>query len=62
MTLKRRDGGVGHAILVLADTRRNRTALAAAPAAFATFPLRTAQVLKALAEGRDPGASGIVLL
>lgn len=60
--LKRRDGGADHVILVIADTKRNRDAIASAPSAFADFPLRTRQVLGALGAGRHPGASGIVLL
>jgi hypothetical protein len=60
--LKQRDGGLDHVILVISDTKRNRQALGTAPSAFAAFPLRTRQVLGALATGRHPGASGIVLL
>lgn len=62
LALKRRDGGVDHLILLVADTRRNRRALAAAPGAFADLPLRTRTVLGALARGEDPGAGGIVIL
>ncbi|MGZ8437925.1 MAG: helix-turn-helix domain-containing protein [Candidatus Limnocylindrales bacterium] len=60
--LKLRDGGAHHLVLLVADTRRNRRALAAAPAAFVSLPLRTRQVLRDLAAGRDPGTSGIVML
>ena len=62
LALKRRDGAVDHVILLLADTARNRRALAAAPAAFVGLPLRTREVLAALRDGRDPGQSGIVVL
>ncbi len=62
LALKQRDGGIDHAILLVADTRRNRMALAAAPGAFAALPLRTRGVLRALGAGRDPGSSGIVIL
>lgn len=62
LSLKRRDGGVDHVILLIADTRRNRRALAAAPAAFSDLPLDTRQIMTALAAGRDPGGSGIVIL
>jgi hypothetical protein len=62
LALKRRDGGVDHVILLVADTPRNRGALAAAPGAFADLPLRTREVLRALARGTHPGASGIVIL
>jgi transcriptional regulator with XRE-family HTH domain len=62
LALKRRDGGVDHLILLVADTPRNRQALAAAPAAFSDLPLRARAILTALAAGRDPGGSGIVML
>jgi transcriptional regulator with XRE-family HTH domain len=62
LSLKRRDGGLAHDILLIADTPRNRRALAAAPAAFSDFPLRGREILTALAAGRGPGGSGIVML
>jgi transcriptional regulator with XRE-family HTH domain len=62
LALKRRDGGFDRILLLVADTRRNRAALAAAPNAFSDYPLRTREVLAALAAGRDPGAGGIVVL
>ena len=60
--LKRRDGGEDHLILLVADTIRNRRALAAAPGAFADLPLKTREILAALSKGEDPGGSGIVVL
>lgn len=62
LTLKFRDGGADHVALLVADTRRNREAIASAPAAFADLPLRNRQVLRNLEAGRDPGASGLVIL
>jgi transcriptional regulator with XRE-family HTH domain len=62
LALKRRDGGEDHVILLVADTRRNRRALASAPGAFADLPLGTREILVALRKGRNPGASGIVIL
>jgi hypothetical protein len=62
LALKRRDAGEDHLILLVADTRRNRRALEAAPGAFANLTLRTREVLSALARGVDPGGSGIVIL
>lgn len=62
IALKLRDGGAHHVVLLVADTRRNRRALAAAPAAFADIPLRSRKVLRDLAVGRDPGLGGIVML
>lgn len=59
LALKLRDGGFDHVVLLLADTRRNRTA---APGVQRTMPLDTRAVLAALRQGRDPGASGVVVL
>ncbi len=62
LALKRRDGAFDHILLLVADTKGNRAALAAAPKAFGDYPLGTRQVLDALAAARDPGAGGIVVL
>jgi hypothetical protein len=62
LALKTRDGGVDHVLLLVADTRRNRIAIASAPAAFTGLQLRNRQVLRDLEAGRDPGASGLVIL
>jgi transcriptional regulator with XRE-family HTH domain len=62
LALKRRDGDVDHVILLVADTRRNRRALAGAPAAFADLQIRTREILAALRDCIDPGQSGIVIL
>jgi hypothetical protein len=62
LTLKQRDGDADHVILLVADTRRNRAALAAAPGAFAELPLRTREILAALGTGTRPTGSGIVIL
>lgn len=59
LALKRRDGDLAHVILLVADTRRNRDALGAAtPAAYSG----SRAVLAALRGGRDPGASGVVII
>jgi len=61
--LKARDLGVGRVVIVLAESAANRRALAeAADVIAADFPLGTRAVLRALSEGRDPGANGIVVL
>jgi transcriptional regulator with XRE-family HTH domain len=61
--LKQRDLGADRCLLVIAATRANRAALREADAAVAaSFPLRTREVLRALAADADPGANGIVLL
>ena len=63
LELKRRDGGIDHVILLVADTRANREALLAARSALEpAFPLKAASVLDALRNGTDPGGSGIVIL
>ncbi len=63
LSLKRRDGGVDHVILLLADTRHNREFVRAAGAGFgADFPVPGAMALQQLAAGEDPGGSSIVLL
>jgi uncharacterized protein (DUF2252 family) len=62
LALKVRDGGVDGVILVIADTARNRRALAAAPGSFSAFDRNARRVLSALAAGRDPGGSSLILL
>ena len=61
--LKSRDGSVDRLVLLLSDTRWNRQAVRAAGFGLTErCPLRTAAVVEALRAGRDPGASGIVML
>lgn len=61
--LKARDMDIARVIVVIAATPANRRALSAASDVLASeFPLRTRAVLKALAEGRDPGANGVVVI
>jgi hypothetical protein len=59
---KQRDGGVDVLILLAADTRRNRLALAAAPASFAGFSRNARATLRALRAGQNPGGSAIVFI
>jgi transcriptional regulator with XRE-family HTH domain len=59
---KRRDGGADHVILLVAGTRRNRRALAAAPAAFGGFSRDARAVLGALRRGEDPGRDALILV
>ncbi len=59
----RDDPTVRHVILVIADTRHNRAALAASRASLRdSFPLDTRDVMIRLAAGRCPGANGIVVI
>jgi hypothetical protein len=61
--LKKRDLPADRLVLVFAGTTTNRRALRElGQAAHLDFPLGTRAVLRALAEGRDPGADGIVVL
>ena len=62
LALKQRDGGEDHLLLLVADTRRNRQVLAAAPGAFPTLSRDARTSLRALATGRDPGPGAIVVL
>jgi hypothetical protein len=63
LTLKHRDDPGGHLILLVSDTRANRAGLRSLRDGLAELlPLRTREVLGAIADGRDPGAGGIVIL
>ena len=63
INLKQRDGELDHVILLVAETRANRRALAAASGALAAaFPISQRDCLRALREGRDPGGSSIIVL
>ena len=62
LALKIRDGAVDGVILIVADTPRNRRALASAPGSFNAFDRNARRVLSDLAEGRDPGGSSLLLL
>jgi hypothetical protein len=63
LSLKRRDGGVDHVILLLADTRHNRSFLrAAGQGLLGDFPVPGPVALERLAAGQDPQGSSIILL
>ena len=63
LALKRRDGNVDHVILLMADTRHNRSFLrAAGEGLHRDFPIPGRIALERLSEGRDPGGSSIILL
>ena len=59
---KQRDLGTGRVILVVGDTRHNRTIVATNPSVRARFPVSTRACLVALATGRDPGGDALVFL
>jgi transcriptional regulator with XRE-family HTH domain len=63
LSLKKRDGGVDHVVLVLADTRANRALMREfGDALRVNYPLDRRVALAALEAGRDPGGSAIILL
>lgn len=62
VALKQRDGHMDRVLLVVADTRRNRHALAATPNALPAFSRDARRALRALAAGQHPGQSAIVVL
>jgi transcriptional regulator with XRE-family HTH domain len=63
LMLKQRDAGLTSMVLVLADTRANREAVAAAdPTIRGAFPLEGRAVLAALRAGRAPEANGILFV
>lgn len=61
LALKVRDGQLDGLVLLVAMTRGNRRALAAADAALAGFPTPGRTILAALRAGRRPPGSGIVV-
>jgi len=63
LALKLRDDPGGHLILLVSDTRSNRAALRSMGVGLRELlPLETRAILTALAAGRDPGMSGVVIL
>ena len=61
IALKQRDGGVDQVLVVIADTRRNRRAIASAPLLFAGSSRDARRTFRALAAGRNPGGAVILL-
>jgi transcriptional regulator with XRE-family HTH domain len=63
LSRKVRDGQMPHVLLLVADTVRNREAVAAWGSGLsAMFPASARVTLEALRAGADPGGSGIVIL
>jgi transcriptional regulator with XRE-family HTH domain len=63
IALKARDGGAEAVLLVVGDTPRNREAIRSAGAMFTeAYPVPARAVMRALADGRHPGGSGLVFL
>lgn len=59
---KQRDLRIGRIVLLVADTRHNRTVVAGIPAIRARFPVSTRACLTALSQGRNPGGDALVFL
>lgn len=63
IALKRRDGGVDRVVLLLGDSRHNRSLLRDhADALLVHFPVPGRRALELLGAGVDPGGSAVVLL
>lgn len=63
LSLKKRDGDVDHVLLLLADTRANRAFMREyGDALRVNYPVEGRGALAALAAGRDPGGSAVILL
>jgi len=63
ITLKLRDDGADHVLLVVADTPRNRAAVRVmGPVVAESFPVPARVALAALSAGRHPGGSALVFL
>jgi transcriptional regulator with XRE-family HTH domain len=63
LSRKLRDGQMPHVLLLVADTVRNREAVAQWGSGLgAMFPVGARVTLEALRQGTDPGGSGIVIL
>jgi hypothetical protein len=63
IALKRRDGQMSAVVLLIARTTRNRNAIdGAGPGLREMFPIEARAMFASLADGSDPGGSGIVML
>jgi transcriptional regulator with XRE-family HTH domain len=59
---KQRDIGIGRVILLVADTRHNRSVFALVPSLRDRFPVSTRACLAALTVGRSPDGDALVIL
>ena len=60
---RRDDAGVSSVVLLMANTRHNRGLMVECGDGFrADLPLPAESILRALADGKDPGGSGVVLV
>jgi len=59
----RDDASIHHVLMLVADTRANRAALALGRETLrGNFPLDTREMLASLANGRCPGANGLIII
>jgi transcriptional regulator with XRE-family HTH domain len=61
-SLKHRDTGRGHVLLLVADTRANRAVLDSIRSPLVDEALTGRRIIEALAAGVDPGGNGVLLL
>ena len=59
---KLRDMKIERVILLVADTRHNRSVVRDTPGIHTRFPMSTRACLSALGRGRDPGGDGLIFL
>jgi transcriptional regulator with XRE-family HTH domain len=62
ISAKQRDLAIGRVILLVADTRHNRTVVGQDAAIRTRFPVSTRACLSALGRGVDPGGDSLVIL
>lgn len=62
ISAKARDLGVDRVVLLLADTRHNRTVVREVPGVRARFPIDAKTWFHAIAQGQDPGGDALVIL
>lgn len=62
ISAKARDLGADRVVLLLADTRHNRTVVREVPGVRARFPIDTKTWFRAIARGEDPVGDALVIL
>lgn len=63
ITLKMRDSGIDHVLLVVADTPAHRQAVVSAQVIIAeSFPISARKAVAALAAARHPGGSALLFI
>jgi hypothetical protein len=62
VAVKQRDMGIRRVILLVTDSRHNRTVIRSSPELTRRFPVGTRHCLAALDRGEDPGGDCLVVL